>query len=83
MRTTITLNPETDALARQVMRERGLSFKDVVNATIVGGLSPAGSAPFRTPVRHLGQARIPLDKALGVAAELEDDALLHKQELGK
>ncbi|WP_375385289.1 antitoxin [uncultured Microbacterium sp.] len=83
MRTTITLAPEADALVRRVMRERGLSFKDAVNAAIISGLSPEVSAPFQTPVRHLGRARVPLDKALAAAADLEDEALVHKRELGK
>ncbi|HWM15831.1 MAG TPA: antitoxin, partial [Microbacterium sp.] len=77
MRTTITLIPEADALVRRVMRERGLSFKDAVNAAIIGGLARGSSTPFETPVRHLGRARIPLDKALTAAAELEEEALLH------
>ena len=83
MRTTITLTPEADALVRKVMRERGLSFKDAVNAAIVEGLAPRASVHFQTPTRNLGRARVPLDKALAVAASLEDDALMGKQELGK
>ncbi|HET8928209.1 MAG TPA: antitoxin [Microbacterium sp.] len=83
MRTTITLTSEADALVRRVMRERGLSFKDAVNAAIVDGLAPETSTPFQTPTHHLGRARIGLDKALALAGELEDDALLQKRELGK
>jgi hypothetical protein len=83
VRTTITLTPEAEALVRRVMRERGLSFKEAVNAAIISGLAPEASTPFRTPVRHLGRARVSLDKALSVAANLEDEALLHKRELGK
>ncbi|WP_457099205.1 antitoxin [Microbacterium sp. P5_E9] len=83
MRTTITLTPEADALVRRVMRERGLSFKDAVNAAIVDGLAPRPRTAYETPVRRLGRARIPLDRALGAASDLEDEALLHKRELGK
>ena len=83
MRTTITLTPEADALVRRVMRERGLSFKDAVNAAIVDGLAPQPRTAYETPVRRLGRARIPLDRALGAASDLEDEALLHKRELGK
>ena len=83
MRTTITLTPEADALVRRVMRERGLSFKEAVNAAIVDGLAPAASTPFRTPTRNLGRARVDLDNALTLAGNLEDEALLRKQELGK
>ena len=64
------------------MRERGLSFKDAVNAAIVG-LAPQPRSAYETPVRSLGRARIPLDRALAAASDLEDEALVHKRELGK
>ena len=83
MRTTITLTAEADALVRRVMRERGLSFKDAVNAAIVDGLAPQPHTAFETPVRRLGRARVPLDHALAAASDLEDEALLQKRELGK
>ena len=31
MRTTITLDPDTDEAVRRLMRDRGLSFKQAVN----------------------------------------------------
>jgi hypothetical protein len=85
MRTTITLTPDADALVRRVMRERGLSFKDAVNAAIVDGLT---SAPTRkegtaTPTFDLGRARMPLDGAVSLAADLDDERLLRKREIGK
>lgn len=84
MRTTITLTPEADSLVRKVMRERGLSFKDAVNAAIVDGLQPrSGTDTYETPVFALGPARVPLDKALALAAELEDEELVRRRELGK
>lgn len=83
-RTTITLTPEADSLVRRVMRERGLSFKDAVNAAIVEGLSPTREAHTAvTPTFDLGWARVPLDRALALAGELEDEAILRKGELGK
>jgi hypothetical protein len=82
VRTTITLTPETDALVRKVMRERGLSFKDAVNAAILDGLSPT-RAPFRTRVVDLGVARVSVEKALQLAGELEDEEILRKMALGK
>lgn len=55
MRTTITLTPEAHALVTQAMRERGASFKDVVNDAIVAGLRPpTAEAPFVMPVFDLG-----------------------------
>lgn len=84
VRTTITLTPEAEGLVRAAMRERGLSFKDAVNEAIVEGLAPRPS-PERpaTPTFDLGQARVPLEDALRLAGDLEDEALLRKQELGK
>lgn len=84
MRTTITLTPEADSLVRKVMRERGLSFKDAVNAAIVDGLQPRTDAvAYKTPVFALGPARAPLDKAVAMAADLEDEELVRRRELGK
>ena len=42
MRTTVTLDPDTDALVRRLMRERSISFKEAVNAAIrAGATQPA------------------------------------------
>jgi len=50
MRTTVTLDPETEYLLREAMRQRGQSFKEVLNRAVVQGLadlrSDAGEAPF-------------------------------------
>ena len=39
MRTTVTLDPETERLLREAMRQRGQSFKEVLNRAVVQGLS--------------------------------------------
>jgi hypothetical protein len=84
MRTTITLTPDADALVRRVMRERGLSFKDAVNAAILEGLAPKPRATaVDTPTFDLGRAKLPVDRAVALAAELEDEQLLRKREQGK
>ncbi|MBW7915501.1 MAG: antitoxin [Trueperaceae bacterium] len=84
MRTTVTLTPEAAMLVQKAMRERGLSFKEVVNSAIVRGLGPdAPVEPFSTPVFDLGAARLPVERALQLAGELEDEALLGKTVLGK
>ena len=50
MRTTVTLDPETEHLIREAMRQRGQSFKEVLNRAVVQGLADlrpdAGEAPF-------------------------------------
>lgn len=74
MRTTVTLDPDTRLLVEHAMRERGLTFKDAVNAAIRAGLGKPGEQPgtYTTP-RELGPARVDVTKALAVAGQLEDD----------
>ncbi|HYN31180.1 MAG TPA: hypothetical protein VES40_01030 [Ilumatobacteraceae bacterium] len=84
MRTTITLEPDVVDLLQRSTREHGLSFKQAVNAAIRQGL--AESAPttrYVVPVRDLGHPTVPLTKALALAAELENDEIIRKMELGK
>jgi hypothetical protein len=84
MRTTITLDPDVDALVRRLMRERGLSFKQAVNEAIRSGLAPSGSRePFSTPTRDMGAPTVPLEKALELAGALEEEELLRKLSMRK
>jgi hypothetical protein len=79
MRTTVTLDPDADAAVRRLMRERGLSFKQAVNEAIRLGLSPRPlSGTFRTRTFGMGRPAMPIDKALRLAAELEDEEILRK-----
>lgn len=68
------LVPEADAVVRRLMRERGLSFKDAVNTAILAGAASAEGRRAETPTFALGRERLPLDRALSLAAELEDRA---------
>ena len=77
MRTTITLDADTDAAVRRLMRERGYTFKQAVNAAIRAGTGTR-RRKFRTPTANLGMERIPLDHAVRLAAELEDEELIRK-----
>lgn len=84
MRTTITLDPDVAALVRRLQAERGLTFKQAVNLAIRRGLEPAGEGvAFRTPSFDLGTPTVPLEKALRLAGELEDEELLRKRVLRK
>jgi hypothetical protein len=79
MRTTITLDPDTEALVKRLMRERGLSFKEAVNHAIRRGLAPEPRTPRRTRTYRMGlNPAIPWDKALQVAAALEDEELIRR-----
>lgn len=77
MRTTITLTDEANARVRGLMRERGLSFKDAVNAAILGG---DVRAPFVQRTAHLGTTQVSVVKAVALAGELEDEELLRRRE---
>ena len=85
MRTTVTLDPDTEALVRRRMKERNVSFKQALNDAIRrGGLVEAGSSTsFSTRTADLGVPTVNLDRALALAADLEDDELVRKARLGK
>lgn len=79
MRTTVTLDPDVDLLLQRVMRERGGSFKETVNAAIRSGLRSYRVTPrFRQRTVSLGPSKINLDKALQIAADLEDREIIKK-----
>jgi len=81
MRTTVTLDADVEALLRRAMRERGESFKQVLNAAVREGLTAArkkAAKPFKQPAFDMGEALVDLTKALSLAAELEDAETLTK-----
>jgi hypothetical protein len=79
MRTTITLEPDVDAAVRRLMRERGFSFKQAVNEAIRAGLpGRSRKGAFRTRTHDMGVPQVPIDKALRLAAALEDEELLRR-----
>jgi plasmid stability protein len=81
LRTTITLD---DTLARELQRraaDSGRSFKDVVNETLLRGLSEGpGRKRYRQRTFSLGGAveGVDLTKALALAGALEDDEIARK-----
>jgi hypothetical protein len=83
MRTTVTLEGDTEALLRRRMRERGVSFKQALNDAIRDGLSERRASAFETAPANLGLPSVNLDRALQVAADLEDDEVVRKLRIGK
>ncbi len=83
MRTTVTLDDDTLAVIRRRMRERGVSFKTALNDAIRDGAQrrPAPTA-FQTRTADLGVPTVNLDRALAIAAELEDEELIRRQRRG-
>ena len=66
------------------MRQRGLTFKDAVNEAILTGVGRRGRGrTFRTRTADMGPPALPIDKALRLAAELEDEEIVRKLALRK
>jgi hypothetical protein len=59
------------------MRERGMSWKEALNDAIRSGVRDT-DRPFRTRTASLGRSCVNLDRALQIAADLEDDDLIRK-----
>lgn len=84
MRTTLTIDPDVRLLLERRMRERGQSLKDAVNEALRKGLTRGEpSAPFSTPTFDLGEPLVPLEQALSLAGELEDEELRRRLALRK
>jgi hypothetical protein len=83
VRTTVTLDDDTLSLVHRLMKERGVSFKKALNDAIREGAQhrPA-TARFETSTADLGVPTVNLDRALQVAAELEDEELIRRQRRG-
>jgi hypothetical protein len=83
VRTTVTLYPDTEQIVRRRMRERKVSFKEALNDLVRAGAGARPETrPFRTETASMGESRVNLDRALLVAADLEDDELLRKARAG-
>ena len=84
MRTTVTLDADTEALVRRIMSERGVSFKRALNDTIrAGAPTRAARGGSVTRTRPMGEPSVDLDRALALAADLEDAELARRMQVGK
>jgi hypothetical protein len=77
VRTTVTLDPDVEQVIRRRMSERGQSFKEALNDVVREGSGMRRSA-FTTAVHTMGQPSVVLDRALGLAGDLEDDELIRR-----
>lgn len=77
MRTTVTLDPDVEALVKRAMKERGLTFKQAVNEAIRAGARSGADARASAdfPTYSMGDALVDVTKALRLAGELEDQEL--------
>ena len=84
MRTTVTLDPDVEAVLRRAMQEKGLSFKQALNEAVrVGTASSVPTPRTYTRPRDLGAPRVNLDQAMRLAGDLEDAEIIRKMRLGK
>jgi len=80
MRTTVTLDDDVVQLIRRRMAQEGVSFKEALNEAVRDGAA-GRPAPrkFRTRTANIGVPAVNLDRALQLAAELEDEELIRRQ----
>jgi len=86
VRTTITLEPDVEALIRTVMRERGISFKEALNSAVRAGLTqgrPKRRSFLQRSYSLGADQNFRWDKALEAAAAMEDEELARKLSLRK
>jgi hypothetical protein len=80
MRTTLTIDDDVAARLERLRRERGISFKELINATLRSGLdrsAPASQSSYVLPRFNLGlRPGVDLVHALALDAELEDEEAL-------
>ena len=81
MRTTVTLDPDVDALIQRTMRERQVSFRQALNDAVRVALAGRPHiAPYRLAAVDMGAPTIDLTKALALADALEDSELVRKMD---
>ncbi|XVX20173.1 antitoxin [Actinomycetota bacterium] len=82
MRTTVTLDPDTEHLIRQRMLDKGVSFKQALNDAIREGASGQRREVYETPVFDMGIPAVDVTKAMRIAGELEDGELIARLRRG-
>ncbi|HZE48512.1 MAG TPA: hypothetical protein VE074_03060 [Jatrophihabitantaceae bacterium] len=84
MRTTVTLDPDVETLLKNRMSERGLTFKQALNAALREALTGgAQRKQFRTKTHDMGVPKVDITHALRLAGDLEDEEIIRKMRLGK
>jgi Ribbon-helix-helix protein, copG family len=85
MRTTVTLDPDVAAELKELAKQRGVPFRQVLNDAVRAGLAARTTPrPYRLPTARLGlRPGVSLDGALRLAAAMEDEETVRKLELRK
>ena len=83
MRTTVTLEDDTEQIIRNRMERHRVSFKQALNDLVrEGHADTASPKEFQTRTAPMGVPAVNLDKALALAGELEDDELIRRMDTG-
>ena len=82
MRTTVTLDSDTEQVIRARMATKGVSFKQALNDAIRDGARGRNDYVFRSPTFE-AEFLTNVTKANALAGELEDEALIEKMRVGK
>ena len=81
MRTTVTLDPDVDALIQRAMRDRQVSFRQALNDAVRVALAGRPHvATYRLAAVDMGAPTIDLTKAFALADALEDSELVRKMD---
>ncbi len=86
MRTTVSLEPDVEALIRTAMKERGISFKEALNSAVRAGLTRAKQSRRRFVQKTFAlgtEQNFRWDKALAASDAIEDEELARKLALRK
>lgn len=88
MRTTVRVDDELLERLKAQARRENVSLTRLLNRTLRAGLVAAGArkprpAPHRERALAMGAPRIALDKALALAAVLEDEEIVRELALRK
>ena len=88
MRTTVRVDDELLERLKAQAREEGVSLARLMNRTLKAGLHASTARrpkqpPYRERVHAFGAPHVALDKALALAAVLEDEEIMRKLALRK
>ncbi|MCE2559262.1 MAG: antitoxin [Acidobacteria bacterium] len=81
MRTTVTLDADTESLLREAMRQRGQTFKQALNDAVRHGLAGVAADPERPPFVQRSfpmglRAGYDLGNLSGLESDLDAEAFL-------
>ena len=88
MRTTVRVDDELLERLKAQARKENVSLTRLLNRTLKAGLQAGGARPRKQPIYgertySMGTPRVALDKALALAAALEDEEIVRELALRK